>query len=88
MNTFVVSIKLNEVDNALLASLVEEEDAILGAMMQEGILTEAYVLEDMSGAYLIMNGDNISNIETQLIRLPLYQYMNILINQVVKPPKL
>lgn len=76
MRQFMVAIQLHPIDHDLMLRLREPEGRVLMEWSQTGILANAFVREDLTGAFLVMNGETADHINEHLATLPMHPYMN------------
>lgn len=77
MNKFIIIIRLNSIDSALLEQLRNPEGEVLQEWVKSGIMDLAYVSTDLTSAYLIVNSETMEDVQKLVATLPMYAYMTI-----------
>ena len=75
MASFIVTIKVSNIDPQTMAKLRPEEGKVLLEWKAKGILTNAFVRKDLTGAFLVMKGGSKEEVNQLIASLPMYKYM-------------
>ena len=75
MNKYMVEISLSPIPMEKIRELAGPEDAMVAEWKAQGLVEQAYVRSDLSGAYIVMRGDNPEQVQERMSKLPMFPYM-------------
>jgi muconolactone delta-isomerase len=77
MKKFMADILLEGIDNETRMKLLPREQELVKEMEENGTILSSYIKADVSGIYIVMQGEDAANIDAMLSTLPYYPYMKI-----------
>jgi muconolactone delta-isomerase len=86
MRDFMVTINVSNIDNETMSKLRPKEAKVLIKWALNGTLKSPYVRADLSGAFLVLRGENIAHINSLMETLPMFPYMKIEITELEHQP--
>lgn len=77
MNTFMIDILLQGIDNETRLRLLPREQEILKEWEDDGTLLASYLKGDTTGIFLVLMANDKTEADKKLSTLPYYPYMKI-----------
>ncbi len=77
MNTFMIDILLQGIDNETRLKLLPREQEIIKEWEDNGTLLASYIKGDTAGIYLVLKANDKADADKKLSTLPYYPYMKI-----------
>ena len=77
MNTFMIDILLQGIDNDTRMKLLPREQEIIKEWQDNGTLLASYIKAEIAGIYLVLKANDKSDADQKLSTLPYYPYMKI-----------
>ena len=77
MNTFMIDILLQGIDNETRLKLLPREQEIIKEWEDNGTLLASYIKGDTAGIYLVLKAKDNADADKKLSTLPYYPYMKI-----------
>lgn len=77
MNTFMIDILLQGIDDETRIKLLPREQEIIKEWQDNGTLLASYIKGEVAGIYLVLMANDKADADKKLATLPYYPYMKI-----------
>ncbi len=83
MSLYIVDINASGINPEEMAGLREREGVVMEQYGRAGLLKNAYVKKDLSGAYLIFEARDLAHVNELVAGLPMFPYMTLQITELL-----